>query len=174
MSRILSPFHAVATVVFMITSAPGAGLLAEADNQSFLTKAAEEQQIEVSLGQLATQRAMNDRVKELGAHMMEDHKKTSQQIEQLAMKEAMQLSPGVSPDRKHEVNELSQLFGHAFDRAYINYILRNHETTVEEFELHMKTSQNDGIKQWIVSTLPLLEVHRIKALVVKYALQTNP
>ncbi len=174
MSAVVSPFLTVAIIAFLFTSAPGTDLWAKADIQSFLTKAAEEQQIEISLGDLATQRAMNARVKEFGAQMVEDHKKASQQIEQLAMKEGMQLSPGVSSKHKQEVDELSQLFGHAFDRAYMDYILRNHETIIEECEEHVKTSQNDGIKQWIISILPILKVHRINARMVKYSLQTNP
>ena len=144
------------------------------DAQSFLEKAAEGQQIEISLGQLATQRAESERVKELGAQMAEDHKKAGQQVEQLAMKGGMQLVPGISEERKQKVNKLSLLFGHAFDRAYINYILEDHETVVDEFQRRMETIQDQDIKQWIASTLPALQGHREKARQVKYKLQTNP
>jgi hypothetical protein len=34
--------------------------------------------------------------------------------------------------------------------------------------------QDEGIKQWIASTLPTLQTHREKARQVKYSLQTNP
>lgn len=147
---------------------------AKTDAQSFLEKAAEGQQIEISLGQLAAQRAVNERVKDLGQQMVEDHKKGSQQVEQLAMKGGVQLSPGVSEGRKEKVNRISQLSGHAFDRAYIDYILEDHETTVDEFQRCVTTMQNEDIKQWIVSTLPDLQTHREKAHQVKYSLQTNP
>jgi putative membrane protein len=147
---------------------------AKTDAQSFLEKAAEGQQIEFSLGQLAAQRAVNERVKDFGQEMVEDHKKGSQQVEQLAMKCGVQLYPGVSEEHKLKVNNLSQLSGHAFDRAYIDYILEDHETTVEEFHRRVKTIQDEGIKQWIASTLPTLQTHREKARQVKYSLQTNP
>ena len=144
------------------------------DAQTFLEKAAEGQQIEISLGQLAAQRAVNERVKDLGQQMVENHKKGSQQVEQLAMKGGVQLSPGVSEERKQKVNKLSQLFGHAFDRAYIDYILDDHQTTVDEFQRRVETLQDKGIKQWVASTLPTLHAHREKAHRVKYSLQTNP
>ncbi|MDC8447436.1 MAG: DUF4142 domain-containing protein [Nitrospira sp.] len=144
------------------------------DAQSFLEKAAEGQQIEISLGQLAAQRAVNERVKDLGQQMVEAHKKSSQQVEQLAMKGGVQLSPGVSEAHKQKVNKISQLSGHAFDRAYIDYILEDHETTVDEFRRRVETMQDQDIKQWIASTLPALQGHREMARQVKYKLQTNP
>ncbi|HEX6726490.1 MAG TPA: DUF4142 domain-containing protein [Nitrospira sp.] len=144
------------------------------DAHSFLEKAAEGQQIEISLGQLATQRAESERVKEFGAQMAEDHKKASQQVEELAMKSGVKLSPGLSEERKQKVNRLSELFGHAFDRAYLSYILEDHETIVEEFQRRAETMQNRDIKQWIASTIPALQAHREKARLVKYSLQTNP
>lgn len=144
------------------------------DAQSFLEEAAEGQQIEISLGQLAAQRAVNERVKDFGQEMVEDHKKSSQQVEQLAMKCGVQLFPGVSEEHKQKVNKISQLSGHAFDRAYIDYILEDHETTMDEFQRRVSTIQDVGIKQWITSTLPSLQAHREKAHQVKYSLQTNP
>lgn len=147
---------------------------AKTEAQSFLEKTAEGQQIEISLGQLAVQRAVNERVKDFGQQMVEEHKKGSQQIEQLAMKGGVKLSPGLSEEHKQKVNELSHLSGHAFDRAYINYILEDHEIIVDEFQRCVKTMQDQDIKQWIVSTLPALRTHREQALKVNYSLQTNP
>ncbi len=144
------------------------------DAQSFLEKAAEGQQIEISLGQLAVQRAVNERVKDFGQEMVEEHKKGSQQVEQLAMKDGVQLSPGVSEKRKEKVNKLSQLSGHAFDRAYMDYIVEDHETIVDEFQRRVENMQDKDIKQWIASILPALQSHREKARQVKYKLQTNP
>lgn len=153
---------------------PVSAQAAKTDAQSFLEKVAEKQQIEISLGQLAAQRAVNERVKDFGQHMVEDHKKGSQQVEQLAMKEGVQLSPGVSEAHKQKVNKLSQLSGHAFDRAYINYILEDHETTVDEFQWRVKTIQNEDIKQWVASVLQTLQTQRERAHQVMYSLQTNP
>lgn len=172
MSKFLSLCLAIFGTAGFISSAFAQA--AKTDAQSFLEKAAEGQQIEISLGQLATQRAVNERVKDFGQEMVEGHTKGSQQVEQLAMKCGVQLFPGVSEEHKQKVNKLSQLSGHAFDRAYIDYILEDHETTTAEFQRYVKTLQDEGIKQWIASTLPTLQTHREKARQVKYSLQTNP
>jgi putative membrane protein len=153
---------------------PVAAQRSPSDAHSILEKAAEGQQIEISLGQLAAQRAVNARVKDFSRQMVEDHKKGSQQVEQLAMKDGVKLSPGVSEEHKQKVNKLSQLSGHAFDRAYMDYIIEDHESTVDEFQRLVKTVQDEGVKQWIASTLPTLQTHRERAREVKYSLQTNP
>ena len=172
MSRFLSACLAMVAAVGVISSVYAQAC--KTDDQLFLEKAAEGQQIEISLGQLATQRAQNERVKEFGAQMAEDHKKASQQVEELAMKGGMKLSPGLSEEHMLKVNRLSQLFGHAFDRAYLSYILEDHQTVVEEFQRRAKTLQDQDIKQWIASILPTLQTHQEKARRVKYSLQTNP
>ena len=172
MSRFLSGCLTLVGVVGMMSSVYAQA--SKTDAQSFLEKAAEGQQIEISLGQLATQRAQSERVKEFGAQMAEEHKKASQQVEELAMKGGMKLSPALSEERMLKVNKLSQLFGHAFDRAYLSYILEDHKTIVEEFQRRGKTMQDQDIKQWIASMLPTLQSHQEKARLVKYSLQTNP
>lgn len=171
MSRFLSFCLALFGVVGFISS-----VFAQAatDAQSFLEQAAEGQQIEISLGQLAAQRAVNEQVKDLGQEMAENHKKGGQQVEQLAMKGGVQLSPGVSEERKQKVNQISHLSSHAFDHAYIDYILEDHEAMVEEFQRRAKTMQNEDIKRWIALILPTLQTHREKARQAKYRLQTNP
>lgn len=170
-------FAAGAALLFTpVIAVGGAGPDALTATSSFLNRVAEEQQLEISLGQLATQRAGSPRVKEFGAHMVEEHTKVSQQLEQLADKEGVRLSPGLSQEHKQqqEADELSRLFGHAFDRAYMNYALQHHETTVEEFAQRVKTLHHQDIAQWMTLTLPILEAHREQALQVKYSLQTNP
>lgn len=168
-------FLAISVVPFVfMTETFGATLQIQSENQSVLNKAAEEVQVEISLGQLAAQRAINTQVKEFGQHMVEDHKKASQQVELLALKQGVKLSPGKKHEHQQKLEELSHLSGHAFDREYMDYSIRDHETTVEEFRRSMGIVQDEDIKQWIILVLPILEGHREKAQRVKYSLQTNP
>jgi putative membrane protein len=141
---------------------------------SVLNKAAVEVQVEISLGQLAAQRASNKEVREFGQQMVEDHKKVGQQVELLALKHGITLSPGEDHEHHKKLEELSRLSGHAFDREYMDYSIRDHESTLEAFQRRAQIVQDQDIKQWISLLLPILEGHREKAHRVKYSLQTNP
>lgn len=142
--------------------------------ESFLKKAAEAQLVEIELGLLVTQRAQNDRVKEFAVQMADDHMRASRQLEELASKKGVTLPPGLSQEQKRSVDELSLLSGHAFDRAYMSYIIRHHADNAEEFGRDAKTLQDPDARQWAASILPLVEAHRDKAHSIKYSLQTNP
>jgi putative membrane protein len=152
----------------------GATLDSKTDTQTFLTIAAEEQQVAIALGQLATQRAQNDRVKEFGSKMVEDHKKVRREAEELASKHKVSLPTKLSPEDKKKVDEMSKLSGYEFDRAYMNLTLANHEKTLEEFQHYVKTMRYPDLREWFTSTLPALRAHRDQARLVKNSLQTNP
>jgi len=142
--------------------------------ESFLIKAAEAQLVEIAMGVLVTQRGENERVKEFAAQMAADHMKASRQLEELASKKGVTLPPGLSGGQRRSINELSLLSGHAFDRAYLSYIIQHHADNVEEFGRDAKTLQDLDARQWASSILPLVEAHREKARSVQYSLQTRP
>jgi putative membrane protein len=157
-----------------VTGSFGATSDIQSETQSVLNKAAVEVQVEISLGQLAAQRASNREVREFGQQMVEDHKKAGQQVELLALKHGITLSPGEDHEHHKKLEELSRLSGHAFDREYMDYSIRDHESTLEAFQRRAQIVQDQDIKQWISLLLPILEGHREKAHRVKYSLQTNP
>lgn len=144
------------------------------DTQTYLAIAVEQQQISIALGQLAAQRAKNDQVKEFGSMMVEDHKKVRREAEQLASRHSVPLPTKLTPEDKQKVDELSQLSGHAFDRAYMNFALQKHEATLEEFRHHVNTLKYPDLREYFTSTLPILESHLEQARRVKSSLQTNP
>jgi putative membrane protein len=131
--------------------------------QSFLKKAAEGQQAEIALGQLASERAGTDQVKQFGAQMMEDHEKARTEIQQLASKEGVVLPTELSDKHQNKKAEFARLSGNDFDRAYMRYMLRDHHKDVKEFERHAKAIKDPQVQQWAEGTLPVLKQHLQKA-----------
>ncbi|NGZ94575.1 MAG: hypothetical protein CV089_00325 [Nitrospira sp. WS110] len=150
----------------------------QSESQSVLKQAADEMQVEMSLGQIAAQRASSKRVQEFGQHMAEDHKKVGQQIQLLALQQGITLSSDHGDEQRNnqdkKLEKLSKLSGHAFDREYMDYSIRDHEIAIEQFRQRAGIVKNQGVKQWILLVLPILENHREQAHRVKYSLQTNP
>lgn len=140
----------------------------------FLMKVSEQQQADIAIGLLATQRAENERVKALSVHITEEHQRVNREIEALASTEHVQLRPGLNQSHEQQVRELSQLSGHDFDLAYLNCILRDHESIVTELEKHVKTLRDRNIRSWIDETLPILGAHHEQARLVARLLQTRP
>jgi|RhiMetdeSRZDD1v2_1073273.scaffolds.fasta_scaffold112291_3 putative membrane protein len=127
--------------------------------QAFLQKAAEGQQAEIILGQLASERAGHRQVKQFGAQMIEDHRKASTEIRQLAAKEGVTLPTDLTDRHKDRREQFAQLSGSEFDRAYIGYMLRDHRKDVKEFERNVKAIKDPQVLHWAEDTLPLLKEH---------------
>lgn len=176
----------LAVIISVLVSAPlsfipdafGATTDVQSETQSMLKKAADEIQVEMSLGQLAAQRASNKRVQEFGQHMAEDHKNVSQQVELLALQQGVTLSSDQRGERRNNLDKklekLSKLSGHAFDREYMDYSIQDHELAIMEFRRRAEIVRDQDVKQWIHLVLPILEGHKEMAHRVKYSLQTNP
>jgi putative membrane protein len=135
----------------------------EAGGESFLKTAAQGQQAEIALGQLATQKASNPDVKQFGAQMIEDHQKASQEVRQLASKEGVRLPMQLSEKHKHKQQELSKLSGEEFDRAYMQYMVQDHTKEVKEFEQNAEQITDQDVKKWASSAVPVLKEHLQKA-----------
>jgi putative membrane protein len=129
------------------------------NTQAFLLKAAEEQLAQITLSRLAAQRSKNDRVKQFGEEMVVAHLRVKFQLEELATTRGVQLPSELDEDHKRIQKELSQLSGHAFDREYLNYILRDHQNYVNEFEEGMQTVEDADVLRWAHKTLPMLRAH---------------
>ena len=151
----------------------GAKFDSKGDSQTYLAIAAEDQQVVIVLGQLASQLAENVRVKEFGAHMVKDHKKIRHEAEQLALGHSVPLPMKLSPEDKQKVDELSQLSGQAFDHAYMNFSIQNHRDTLEQFRHHVTTLKYPDLREYFTSTLPVLESHMEQAQKVQLSLEVN-
>src|SRR6185437_3908663 len=125
----------------------------------FLKTAAEGNQAEIALGQLALQQAESAEVKQFGAKMIQEHQKANQEVQQLASKEGVQLPRQMSEEQKLRQSKLSQLSGPPFDVAYMQYMLKDHRNDVKQFEQAAQQLQDQTVKTWAFNTLPILKQH---------------
>ncbi|OQW37250.1 MAG: hypothetical protein A4E19_13875 [Nitrospira sp. SG-bin1] len=158
MNRTMLSVAAVA-LFSMASATPAPAAMKGAGEESFLQTAAQGNQAEIALGQLAAQKATSPEVKQFGAKMVQDHQKASQEVKQLASKEGLQLPMQISDKQKQKQQELSQLSGKEFDRAYMQYMLKDHQKEVKEFEQNASQLQDKDVKQWASGTLPVLKQH---------------
>ncbi|HKN86666.1 MAG TPA: DUF4142 domain-containing protein [Nitrospiraceae bacterium] len=129
--------------------------------REFLLKAAQGQKAEIALGQLATEHAGSNKVKDFGRQMIDDHAKANEQVKQLASKEGVTLPKDVElPAAQQErAQRFQQLSGKEFDRAYMDYMLREHTKDIHEFEEGASRIKDPDVRQWASKTLPILKSH---------------
>jgi putative membrane protein len=126
---------------------------------SFIKKAAMGGMAEVDLGQLASSKASDDKVKAFAQRMATDHGKANDELKKLAASKQIEVPAAL--DSKHQATHerLARLSGSAFDRAYVSDMLADHKKDVAEF-MHQSTSAADpDVKAFATNTLPTLQEH---------------
>lgn len=129
------------------------------DDRKFATEAAQDGLAEVALGKLATQKASDPAVKAFGQHMVEDHGKANEELKSLAKQKGWTLPD--EPAAKHKATQarLEKLEGAAFDSAYAQDMVKDHEHAVAAFERQAKGGGDPDLKAWASKTLPTLKSH---------------
>jgi putative membrane protein len=139
-------------------SAQGSAHVASSDRK-FIEKAAQGGMAEVKLGQLATQKASSDQVKQFGQRMVDDHSKANDQLKQVASDKGVTLPTQLDRSTQREYDKLSKLSGAAFDREYMKHMVSDHKKDVSEFKSEANKARDADVKQFASSTLPTLEEH---------------
>ncbi|WP_245894801.1 DUF4142 domain-containing protein, partial [Nostoc cycadae] len=132
--------------------------LSSSDRQ-FINEAAQGGLAEVQLGQLASQRAANNAVKQFGLRMVKDHTQVNTQLKQLAARKGVKLPTTLNGENQQLQQRLSKLSGANFDREYMTHMVQDHQKDVSAFQTEAQQGQDPDVKAFASQTLPTLEEH---------------
>lgn len=143
-------------------------------DSQFLKKAAQGNMAEVAMGKLAAQNAQSDDVKKFGQRMVDDHTKAEQDLEGVASKNNWTPPSDMSAMQKSEEQRLEKMKGAAFDRAYMQMMVKDHVGDVAEFKKEANnTAANSDLRDYAKRTYPTLDDHLTNAKAVRDALSAK-
>lgn len=148
--------------------------MASRQDRKFVEDAAIGGMAEVQFGQLATQRAQHQAVRDFGTTMVSDHTAANQRLMTIAA------TLGITPPDKldfmhrHTSRKLSKAEGREFDEDYIKSQVKDHEKMIELMEDQIKNGQNTDLKQLATDLLPKLREHLQMAKSIETQLQKEP
>jgi putative membrane protein len=128
-------------------------------DEVFVRQAALGGRQEVALAKLASERAQNPGVKDFAKQMAADHGKTNDQVLQLAKTHKVAVPKDPDPDQKAVRAQLERLRGAAFDTAYINAQVGDHQATAHLLEHEIGSGQDERTKALAMETLPTVMHH---------------
>lgn len=143
------------------------------DNNSseFAVKASNGGMMEVEMGKLAQEKALNPRVKAFATMMVNDHSKANDELKALAAQKNITLPAELSTDTKDHIDKLAKKTGKDFDKSYIDMMVEDHDKDVKEFEKAGDNVTDEALKTWARNTLPTLKAHQDSAKAIKDALK---
>jgi putative membrane protein len=134
------------------------GQAASATDSTFVMQAAEGGMKEVEAGKLASNKATNSDVKAFAQHMVKDHSKANSELMSLAKSKQMDVK-AKNDQSKDAMAVLGKQSGAAFDRAYMDEMVKDHQKTVALFEQQSKNGDDAELKAWAGKQLPNLREH---------------
>jgi putative membrane protein len=145
----------------------GAGLSADTktsnsklshEDSEFVTEAAQGGLMEVQLGKLAQDKASNERVKEFGKRMEQDHGRSNTELQKMASDKGIQLSTDLDKKHKSKVDKLA-LSGANFDRQYMQDMISDHKDDIKKFQRASDKGKDGDLKSFASQALPTLKEH---------------
>jgi putative membrane protein len=91
--------------------------------------------------------------------MVTDHTAANTQLQQIAKQADIDLPSQPSGKDATEEQKLRGLNGTAFDQAYAQGQLRDHQETVELFKKEASSGEDPALKAFAQKTLPILQQH---------------
>jgi len=130
-----------------------------ATDHKFVEDTAMGNMAEVKLGELAKQKGSTTEVKNFGQRMIDDHTKANDSLKQLAVQKSITFPGDVSATDKATYDRLSKLSGRAFDRAYLDEMVKGHEKVAASLRHEESVGKDPDVKSWASKTLPTVEEH---------------
>ncbi len=145
--------------IVLITTCCGVGLFAAEADQSFVTKASQGGAAEVKLGQMAQEKAANQKVKDFGRQMSEDHAKAGDELQRIAQQKNLRTPSELTAQDDALMKKLQGLSGSAFDKEYMSAMVKDHEEDISEFQKEANSGSDSDVKAFASKTLPTLNQH---------------
>jgi putative membrane protein len=122
-----------------------------ASDKKFVKQAAEGGIAEVELGKLATEKASSPEVKKFGQRMVDDHTKAGDQLKEIASSKGIQVPDSAKGEMTKE--QLSELSGEQFDKAYMSDMVKDHTQDVADFQRESSSGMDPDVKEFAAKTL---------------------
>jgi len=150
---------------------PNTGNLIEGADKDFLMQAEKDSLQEQVLGRLAQDKTQNEAIKDYANMLTQDHTVALSKLVQLMEKYGIAQPKGLPEERNEALQEMKGLSGPAFDRKFIDLMIRDHEKAVADFQNKSTTVKNSDLRAFIKDQLPVLAKHLNKAKEIRTKLE---
>ncbi|MCQ6959269.1 DUF4142 domain-containing protein [Mucilaginibacter aquariorum] len=133
------------------------------DDSKFVVKATSGVTMETELGQFAAKHALTPGVKMFGETMIKDHSKDKQLLTKLASDKKITIPAQTGEEFQKHIDEITSKKGIEFDKAYISFMVGDHQEDISEFSKEAKNGKDADIKAFATKDVPVLQHHLMMA-----------
>jgi putative membrane protein len=128
-------------------------------DQQFVDFAAQTDMMEANVGQLAQNQAASQQVKDYANTLVTDHTSDYGQLSTAAKQANLNVPNALDKEHNTMIAPMQKLKGAAFDRKYAQEMVAGHTKAIAIYEKEATSAQNDAIKSYASTALPVLQKH---------------
>jgi putative membrane protein len=128
-------------------------------DEQWLMMSIEGDRFEIQGGQLAQQKGMTQKVRDLGARLVKDHSESLASAIELARKLGIEVPGSPSPTQQWELRAVAQFDGSNFDRWYADLEVQDHTQDIQEAKDEVESGCNRKIRHDAKEEIPVLQEH---------------
>lgn len=140
------------------SSAAGTTRLSSGD-QDFVNNAAIGGLFEVEAGKIAEKKASNPQVRKFAARMVRDHSEAGNKLKRLVSADGGTAPNELDQQHQQELEQMTSQQGPEFGRDYMQMMVKDHDTDVQDFGKAEQTLQDPHLKQFAAQTLKVIQQH---------------
>ena len=125
----------------------------------FVKKAISGNYNEIDASKMALQKSQNDQVKQYAQKMIDDHQKMLDDLHALAGQENIKFKDEPTGEGKKMAKKLDGLNGAAFDKAYVDGMVKDHKEDVQDFTTEINSGKDQPTKDAAQKSLPVIQDH---------------
>ena len=161
-------YIASCAVVALLACATTTRAKAESDDdKKFLAMAAQSDQNEIAMSQLAQQKATNPAVKAFADKMVSEHTKMSASMKPFADSWGLTAPSGPDSDHQQEISKLQGLSGNDFDKEYIGDMVSDHAKALSAFTTEAKDTKDVKFRAAVIKGKTAVAAHKNMAYDLK-------
>jgi putative membrane protein len=124
-----------------------------------LDRFAQTQLAEIAAARLAVQKAENPHIAQYAQQLLNDHTQSNSQLNQLASQKGTALPANLDRNSRVRLDQLAQLQGAAFDRAYLEQTIETNNSSINDLQQAARSTKDPEIQAFIAQTLPIQQQH---------------
>lgn len=130
-----------------------------ASDTAFVRNQLEENATEIAAAQMALQHSQDQNVRNFAEKMINDHTYADNMLLPIAQPRGIQTPTVLNPEHQAMLDSWAHLEGPAFDRAYIDAVVRWHGAMINQLNDQIANGQSQQINAWAVNTKPIVQQH---------------
>jgi putative membrane protein len=136
-------------------------------DKTFLAFAAQADQNEIAVSQVAEQKATNPDVKAFAQKMVREHKQMTASMKPFAQKWG--ITPPMGPDADHqkEIDKLKGMSGADFDKEYMDAMVSDHTAALDKFNTEVNDTKDPAFKKAVTEGKNKVAAHKNMAYDLK-------